>query len=315
MDIKKLDYFVHVADLRSFTKAASLLSVAQSALSHQVRQLETELDQPLLYRNGRGVTPTDAGRRLLAHARGILLQVRRAHEELSVTRDAMVGHVIFGMPPSIARLLTVPLIKSFSNSYPEGTLSVIEAMSAPIVEWLVEGRIDIGLVYNPAPLPSVESRPLQEQEMFLISNKAAGKGRQNKSVQLRELPRYPLIIPSRSNANRMLIEAKLAHLGLKPQIRFEIDGIASILDLVHEGYGHAVLPLNSLRGLTFGRSFTVRPILKPKLSIQLSLVTSAERPSTPLARESLSLIQQTAARVLFPEKPSVIPPLRKKPAS
>ena len=189
MDIKKLDYFVHVADLRSFTKAASLLSVAQSALSHQVRQLETELDQPLLYRNGRGVTPTDAGRRLLAHARGILLQVRRAHEELGVTRGAMVGHIIFGMPPSIARLLTVPLIKSFSNSYPEGTLSVIEAMSAPIVEWLVEGRIDIGLVYNPAPLPSVESRPLQEQEMFLISNKAAGKGRQNKSVQLRDLPR------------------------------------------------------------------------------------------------------------------------------
>ena len=315
MDIKKLDYFVHVADLRSFTKAASLLSVAQSALSHQVRQLETELDQPLLYRNGRGVTPTDAGKRLLAHARGILLQVRRAHEELGVTRGAMVGHIIFGMPPSIARLLTVPLIKSFSNSYPEGTLSVIEAMSAPIVEWLVEGRIDIGLVYNPAPLPSVESRPLQEQEMFLISNKAAGKGRQNKSVQLRELPRYPLIIPSRSNANRMLIEAKLAHLGLKPQIRFEIDGIASILDLVHEGYGHAVLPLNSLRGLTVGRSFTVRPILKPKLSIQLSLVTSAERPSTPLARSSLSLIQQTATRVLFPEKPSVIPPLRKKPAS
>jgi len=315
MDIKKLDYFVHVADLRSFTKAASVLSVAQSALSHQVRQLETELDQPLLYRNGRGVTPTDAGKRLLAHARGILLQVRRAHEELGVTRDAMVGHIIFGMPPSIARLLTVPLIKSFSNSYPEGTLSVIEAMSAPIVEWLVEGRIDIGLVYNPVPLPSVESRPLQEQEMFLISNKAAGKGRQNKSVQLRELPRYPLIIPSRLNANRMLIEAKLAHLGLKPQIRFEIDGIASILDLVHEGYGHAVLPLNSLRGLTFGRSFTVRPILKPKLSIQLSLVTSAERPSTPLARESLSLIQQTATRVLFPEKPSAIPPLRKKPAS
>ena len=176
MDIKKLDYFVHVADLRSFTKAASLLSVAQSALSHQVRQLETELDQPLLYRNGRGVTPTDAGRRLLAHARGILLQVRRAHEELGVTRGAMVGHVIFGMPPSIARLLTVPLIKSFSNSYPEGTLSVIEAMSAPIVEWLVEGRIDIGLVYNPAPLPSVESSTAARTGNVLDLEQGSRKG-------------------------------------------------------------------------------------------------------------------------------------------
>jgi len=144
-----------------------------------VRQLEMELGQTLLYRNGRGVTPTNAGRRLLAHARGILMQVRRARDELTETRDAMVGHVIFGMPPSVARLLTVPLVKSFRNSFPEGTFGVVEAMSAPIVEWLVEGRVDIGLVYNPAPLPTVEIRPLQEQEMYLVSSKAAGKDRQS----------------------------------------------------------------------------------------------------------------------------------------
>ena len=298
MDLKKLDYFVHVADLRSFTKAASVLSIAQSALSHQVRQLETELDQPLLYRNGRGVTPTEAGRRLLAHARGILTQVRRARDELSETRDAIVGHVTFGMPSSVARLLTVPLIKSFHNSFPKGSLGIVEALSAPIVEWLVEGRVDIGLVYNPAPLPSIEIRPLQQQELYLISSTAAPKNRQRKSVPLHDLPRYPLIIPSRSNANRILVDSQLARLGLKPRIEFEIDGIASILDIVHEGYGHAVLPLNSLRGYGFGRTFTTTPIVKPKLSIQLSLITSAERPTTPLAKETFSLIQKTASRVL-----------------
>lgn len=302
MDIKKLEYFVHVADLGSFTKAASLLSVAQSALSHHVRQLETELEQTLLYRNGRGVTPTDAGRRLLAHARAILVQVRRARDELTETKDAMVGQVILGLPPSIAMLLTVPLVKSFRNSFPQGTFSVVEALSAAVMEWLLEGRIDMGLVYNPAPLPSVEIRPLRDQDVFLISSATGGKHRQDKSVQLRELPRYPLIIPSRTNANRMLIDAQLAHLGLKPQIAFEIDGIASILGLVHEGYGHAVLPLNSLRPHTFGRTFTVRPIVRPKLSIQLSLVTSAQRPITPLARETLSLIEQTVSHVLFPDK-------------
>ena len=233
------------------------------------------------------------------------MQVRRARDELSEMRDAMVGHVILGLPPTIARLLAVPLVKSFRKSFPEGTLTVVEAMSAPIVEWLVEGRVDIGLVYNPAPLPTVEIRPLYEQEMYLVSSRATGKDKQSKSVQLRELPRYPLIIPSRSNANRMLIDAQLAHLGLKPQIEFEIDGIASILDLVHEGYGHAVLPLNSLRGHTFGRNFIVRPIVRPRLSIQLSLVTSAQRPMTPLTRESLSLIQQTASHILFPEKARV----------
>jgi LysR family transcriptional regulator, nitrogen assimilation regulatory protein len=303
MDLKKLDYFVQVADLRSFTKAAAVLSIAQSALSHQVRQLEIELDQTLLYRNGRGVMPTDAGRRLLAHARGILIQVRRARDELSETKDTMVGHVTLGMPSSIARLLTVPLVKSFRNAFPKGRLGIVEALSIPVVEWLVEGRLDMGLVYNPASLPSIESRSLHEQELYLISSRPRGANQQPKTVPLRDLPRYPLIIPSRRNANRILIESQLALVGLKPQIEFEIDGIASILDLVYEGYGHAVLPIYSLRCHAFGRSFIARPIVRPKLSIRPALVTCAHRPVTPLARETLSLIEKTATRVLFTEKP------------
>ena len=298
MDIKKLEYFVHVADLGSFTKAASLLSIAQSALSHQVRQLEIELDQTLLHRNGRGVTPTDAGGRLLAHARGILMQVRRARDELAETRDAMVGHVVLGLPPTSARLLTVPIVKSFRHRFPQGTLGVSEALSRAVVASLQEGRVDIGLVYNPPALPSLEIRPLDDQAMFLVSSKTARMDRGGKSVPLRELPDYPLIIPSRSNANRVLIDAQLARLGLKPRIEFEIDGIDSVLDLVHEGYGHAVLPLSSLRRHVFGRHFAVRPIVRPKLTIQFSLVTSSQRPMTPLVREALSLIQALVPRVL-----------------
>jgi LysR family nitrogen assimilation transcriptional regulator len=298
MDVKQLDYFVHVADLGSFTKAASLLSVAQSALSHQVRQLEVELEQTLLYRNGRGVTPTDAGRRLLAHARGILMQMRRAHDELSEDRNAMVGHVVLGLPPVLARILTVPLFKAFRKSLPNGSFGVVEGLSASVVEWLVEGRVDIGLVYNPAPLPSIEITPLHEEEMYLISSKDAMRRRPGASVPLRDLARYPLIIPSRPNANRMRIEGQLAYLGLKPKIEFEIEGVASVLDLVHEGYGHTVLPLTSLRSHVGGRDFAVNPIRKPKLTIQVSLITSSQRPVTPLAKGFLSLIREVATDTL-----------------
>jgi LysR family nitrogen assimilation transcriptional regulator len=298
MDVKQLDYFVHVADLGSFTKAASLLSVAQSALSHQVRQLEVELEQTLLYRNGRGVTPTDAGRRLLAHARGILMQMRRARDELAEERGAMVGHVVLGLPPTIARLLTVPLFKAFRKSLPNGSFGVVEGLSAAIVEWLVEGRVDIGLVYNPAPLPSIEIAPLLEEEMFLISRGGAVKRKGAASVSLRDLPRYPLIVPSRPNANRTRIERQLAYLGLKPKIVFEIDGVASVLDLVYQGFGHTVIPLNSLRSSALGREFAAQPIRRPKLTIPLSLITSAQRPMTPLAQGLLSLIREVALGVL-----------------
>jgi LysR family nitrogen assimilation transcriptional regulator len=94
------------------------------------------------------------------------------------------------------------------------------------------------------------------------------------------------------------VEAQLAQIGLKPQVEFEIDGAASVLDLVHEGYGHAVLPLSSLSGHAFVRSFIARPIVRPKLRIPLMLVTSAQRPITPLTRETLALIQKTVSRVL-----------------
>jgi len=301
MDVKQLDYFVHVADLGSFTKAASLLSVAQSALSHQVRQLEVELEQTLLYRNGRGVTPTDAGRRLLGHARGILMQMRRARDELAEERDAMVGHLNLGMTPSIARLVTVTLFKEFRKAIPNGSFGVVEGLSASVVEWLVDGRVDIGLVYNPAPRPAIEITPLLEEQMFLITSATAPKVRRPKQVPLRSLPRYPLIIPTRPNANRMRVEAQLAYLGLKPNIQYEIDGVASILDLVHEGYGHTILPGLALRGHSLHRDFVASPIVKPKLTIQLSLITSSQRPATPLSKGALPLFRKTVLDIFAGE--------------
>ncbi len=296
MDLKQLGYFVHVAELGSFTKAAAMLSVAQSALSHQVRQLEVELKQALLYRNGRGVTPTDAGKRLLGHARGILMQVDRARDELAETRGAPVGNVILGLPASIARVLTLPLLRSFRQSFPSASLGIVEGLSAYVIEWLVAGRVDIGLVYNATPAPAVEIHPLHEQEMFLISSKASSRA--VSPVPTRALPRYPLIIPRRPNANRMRIETLLADRGLKPRIAYEIDAIASILDLVHEGFGYAILPLDSLRGHAWTRELVASPIVKPKLTIHMSLVVSSQRPATALATAMLALTRKTALEVL-----------------
>ena len=96
MDLKQLEYFVRVAELGSFTRAALALNVAQPALSRHVRLLEVELRQSLLVRNGRGATPTEAGQLLLEHGRGILHQVERAREELGRVRSGLSGRVALG---------------------------------------------------------------------------------------------------------------------------------------------------------------------------------------------------------------------------
>src|SRR6267143_3099486 len=298
MDLRQLDYFVHVAELGSFSRAAVLLSIAQSALSTRVRKLEVELKQPLLHRNGRGVTPTDAGKRLLQHARGILMQVDRTREELAEFRSTPSGHIVIGLPPTIARLLTVPVLKDFRSHFANATIGIMEGLSASIVEWLTTGRIDIGLVFNPAPSPAIEIVPLHEEPMYLIGARTAGRQPGGRAVPLRQLPRYPLIVPSRPNANRMRIEAQLAYFGLKPTIVLEVDGVASVLDAVREQYGYAVLPLTSLRSYDSQERFFMRPIVRPKLLIQLSLVISAQRPTTTLTQQVLQRFPQTALAIL-----------------
>src|SRR3954464_9681768 len=126
MDLRQLDYFVHVADARSFSQAAELLSIAQPALSRQVRRLEIELRQALFRRTGRGVTLTAAGKRLLEHARGILEQVERARSDLEGSRDGDRGRVIVGMPPTVGRALSAKLVAQFRSQFPRANISIVE---------------------------------------------------------------------------------------------------------------------------------------------------------------------------------------------
>ena len=84
MNLKQLEYFVHVAELGSFSKASLVLDIAQPALSRQVRALETDLRETLLIRNGRGVTLTEAGQRLFEHGTAILQSVAQARDDMAV---------------------------------------------------------------------------------------------------------------------------------------------------------------------------------------------------------------------------------------
>mgnify|MGYP003429888468 CR=1 FL=1 len=100
VNLKQLEYFVAVAELGSFSKAAVILNIAQPALSRQVRLLETDLHVTLLMRNGRGVVLTEAGKRLFDHSVGILQLVSRTREDIEASRDEPAGRIVIGLPPS-----------------------------------------------------------------------------------------------------------------------------------------------------------------------------------------------------------------------
>lgn len=300
MDLKQLEYFVRVAELGSFTKAAVALDVAQPALSRQVRLLEVELRQNLLTRNGRGAVATEAGKLLLEHGRGILHQVERAREELGRVRGALAGRVAVGLPPSVAKVTTVPLIREFRKRMPEGTLSISEGLSASMQESLANGRLDIALLYNAAPSPDMELTPLMEEPLYLVqphTGKAPASARP-RPIALREIAKLPLVIPSRPNAIRMLVETELASIGCRPNVALEIDGVAAMLDLVADGAGNAILSRNAVVTSAHPQAFTMRPIGTPPLRSKLLLAVSSQRPATLTQKAMFQLMQELAPRLL-----------------
>ncbi len=304
MDLKQLEYFVRVAEMGSFTRAALALDVAQPALSRQVRLLEVELRQNLLTRNGRGAVPTEAGKLLLAHGRGILHQVERAKEELGRVRGALAGRVAVGMPPSLARLLTVPLTRAFRQQMPDATISICEGLSVALQESLVNGRLDIAVLHNAQASPEIDTTPLQDEDLFLVQLRPPGLHDHPMPgpIALRDVASLPLVIPSRPNAIRMQVESEMANIGCRPQIALEIDGVSAILDLVADGAGSAVLSRHAVANSVRPSVYTLRAIDEPPLRTKVSLATSSLRPSTLTQRATLQLILQTAELVLRPDK-------------
>ena len=296
MDLKQLEYFRHVAELGSFTRAATFLSVVQPALSRQVRQLESELGQNLFERNGRGVVLTDAGTRLLEHTRGILTQIGRARQDLEDQLKGDSGHVTLGLPPSLGRSVTVPLVKAFNEQLPNARLATVEGLSAYILEWLSVGRVDCALLYNALPSANVDLQSLLDEQLFLIGPLTRGARKLRKSVSLAELGDYPLIIPSRPHAMRMSVENALAGVEVKINVAHEIECIPAIIDLVRQGHGYAVLPLNAVKSTQWSKDVLVKPILAPVLKTSLSIATSAQRPKSPLLRKSIDVVRDIVRR-------------------
>ncbi|MFG6486915.1 LysR family transcriptional regulator [Roseateles sp. BYS78W] len=289
MTLNQIEYFIQVAEHGSFSKAALVLGVAQPALSRQVRALETELHETLFLRNGRGVALTEAGRRLLEHGQGILHLVAQAREDLGASRNEPVGQIVVAMPPTQARMHTLPLIEGFAASCPRARLVIMEGFSTHLTEWLVSGRADLALVYNPEPLPALEILPLREESLLLLSppdSAPAGP------LTLAELSRLPLIMPQRGHVFRKRMEEAAAMAGVQLRVVWEVSSVPTILDLVAAGLGHAALGEDVLRAFEHPERLTVTRFQATDVKTTLCLVTPALKRSTPLMQRTAALLMK-----------------------
>jgi LysR family transcriptional regulator, nitrogen assimilation regulatory protein len=309
MNLTQLAYFVRIADMGSFSKAALQLNIAQPALSRHIRLLETDLRTSLLQRTGRGVMLTDAGKRLYAHSINILQLVSHAREDLDANRNEPTGRIVIGLPPSMGRLLTLPLVDRFKLSFPKARLAIVEGLSAHLTEWIATGRLDLALVHASGVNSAVDTTPLLEEPLCVIS--AARKGKrdtpskaQPKLLSFSDLGKLALVVPEPNHAMRKLLDTHAALAGVKLNIAYEVSSVQSILELVRHGHGHAVLGRSAVLASPNPDQFSVCALEGAPLKSTLCLAVSAHRPSTPLvklaARTLHELLLTKTAAMLAP---------------
>ncbi|RJE82280.1 LysR family transcriptional regulator [Paracoccus onubensis] len=262
MDIRQLRYFVAITDEGSFSRAAERLHVAQPALSLHVRKMEEALGTRLLLRHSGGVTPTEAGLRLIERARRLLAEFDQMHEDMRQIGSEPGGTVRIGLPGTISDILSVPLIAHLHKRHPGIKLIVAEAMSGFVGEWLEEGRIDLGVLYGTGNRKHIRLTPLLREELVIL---LPPKVTPPAPVTLAALADMPLILPSSSHGLRRMIEQHLLDNGLAASPAIEVDSYNCIKRLVQDGFGCSILPVHAVAeasrsGLLQALPFSDQPI-------------------------------------------------------
>ncbi len=293
MDLRQLRTFVHVAELQSISAAAERLHIAQPALSRQIQALEQELQARLLHRHGRGVTLTDAGALVRDRAELILREVARLQGDIRSQDGQLRGALSLGLPPTVAAVLATPLIERTHLHHPDVKLKVVSGFSGHVQDWIQRGVVDLGVTYEGREPAAIKSRPLLQEELFLIERPARDAPRRpgtGPALSRQAAFARDLILPSGSHGLRNIVEKAARESGLALKIVLENDSLPTLVQLVKRGLGATILPLVSVFDEVRDGSLQAFAMVEPPLTRRLLLSRPIDRPTTPLARQFADML-------------------------
>lgn len=286
MDLTRLQYFVAVAEAGSFSRAAAALHLSQPALSRQVLLLEEELGQRLLERTGRGAALTDSGEALLGHARGIFELAAQARADMAERQRSPRGRLTIGLPPRVAHVLTADLVQGFLQQFPDASITVEENLSIRLREWLVAGRVDLAVLFDPPHSPQLQTETLVREPMVLISTQPLPP-----KVRLAAVVQRSLVMPRGPHALRQLLESYARPRGMQLKMVAEVDSVQTVLSLVARGVADTVLPLSATRAWIYPETLHIAAMVAPAIRNRLMLAVPKARPGTQLSRYASQLLR------------------------
>lgn len=305
MELRQLRYFVAIVDHGSLSRAATVLHVAQPALTQQLRQLETELGAQLLHRSAQGVLSTDAGKVFYEHAQAILKQVADARSAVTQSAERPSGSVTLGLPHSISGALALPLLSAARAQFPEITLQLTEELTGNLAEQLKSGRVNLAVLFDDGQLAPFVCTPLVEEELrfiFRADDRMAAAGVASAcaaaatgSITLAQALAAQLILPGPRHGVRPRIESVARAAGLATGNVIEINSIAILKSAILAGMGATILPVAPVLAEIERGAMLALSITDPSISRTVVLCGSKNIPLTNAAAAISRLACQVAA--------------------
>jgi LysR family nitrogen assimilation transcriptional regulator len=295
-DLPALTYFVGVAEAGAFSKASAILNIPQPTLSRHIGRLEEQLGARLFDRNGRGVLLTEAGNSLYQHGKVIIARMQQARAEIADIGSNPTGNVVLGLAPIAGKILSAPVAERFLKELPRSNLRIVEGFTGYVLEWVVSGRVDVGILYEDGVCSSLEGEPLWREELFLVSPKGCGLEGVSE-IAVADIAQFPIIISSRPHGLRLKVDELAAKAKVDLNIVIEVDALTSILDLVHKGVGRSILTPPALYGFERASEIVLTKLVRPAVSSSVIAVTSKQRPVTKAVRVLMEIIRDEAKQI------------------
>lgn len=278
MNIRALQYFVKLAEMKHFSNAADACFVSQPTLSTQIRKLEEELGVSLVERAPRKIMLTPIGEDIAHRARHILRDIEHVKDAARRSKDPETGIIKLGIFPTLAPYLLPHVIPVIRRRYPQLRMQLAEEKTEVILNMLDQGRLDAGLLALPVEENGLEVEVLFE-EPFVTAMPSSHPLSDKQSISLQDLEGEELLLLEEGHCLRQQALEVCALSGAHERVDFHATSMETLRQMVAANAGVTLMPVLSIKPpIPSTDNITLRPFEAPAPSRTIALVWRSSSP-------------------------------------
>jgi len=292
-DLTDLNLFRHTVEAGSITHGAARSNLALAAASTRIRKMELAFGAELLVRGRQGVTPTQAGRTLLQHARAILAQTDKLNEDLTPYARGLAGQVrVLSNTNALTEFLPEAL-SSFLTAYPDISVDLEERLSDEIVGLIADGTGDVGIVAGTVEYGNLHTFPFRSDRFVLVVGKSHPLAARSR-IGFAEVLDYDMVGLDRASAIQRFLADKANRIGRPLRLRVQLRSFDAICRLVECNVGVGVVPETTVERTAGSMAIKAVRLTDPWALRELTICVRDEKALPPYARQLVDHLRASA---------------------